>query len=243
MSRRPAQAVCSRICCEHPELAAPAHKEPHFFDDETIDWERPDYGALHALYPSGTNGGIQFDSTPIYSFWPPSPARIAAYNPSARFIMLFRDPIERAWSHWRKEYTRGIETLPFAEAIREGRRRLEAVPATTEANRIFSYVERGCYTGQLKRLLGCFPPEQLLCLRSQDLLHDPRGVLGQVAGFLGIAPFPDTKPRRENPGRPINSAGPSPADIRYLSDLFRSDLMEFASLSHLDVSDWLAMPE
>ena len=32
---------------------------------------------------------------------------------------LLRDPVERAWSHWRMEYARGWETQPFAFAIRE----------------------------------------------------------------------------------------------------------------------------
>jgi hypothetical protein len=230
-------------CCEHSELAAPPHKEPHFFDDENIDWDRPSYDALHSLYSPAAKTALLFDSTPIYTFWPPSPERIARYNPEARFILLFRDPIERAWSHWRKEYTRGMESLHFAEAIRQGRRRIDEGSATSDAARLFSYVERGFYAAQLERLFGLFPTENVLCLRSRDLLNDPSTVLSTISQFLRIAPFPDTAPRRENPGRPIDSDGPSPADVRYLRRLFRSDVIEFARMSRLDVSDWLTIRE
>jgi hypothetical protein len=43
--------------CEHPRLVPPRDKdrprvkEPHFFDNEDLDWSSPDYRQLHELYP------------------------------------------------------------------------------------------------------------------------------------------------------------------------------------------------
>src|SRR5579872_6807617 len=93
--------------CEHPSLQAPSKKEIHFFDDESENWLRPDYGRLESFFGAEEEDRLRFDVTPIYCFWPPSIERIRTYNPAARLILLFRDPFGRAWSQWRMEYARG----------------------------------------------------------------------------------------------------------------------------------------
>jgi hypothetical protein len=169
-----------------PDIALSREKEPHFFDDETRDWARADYGDYHAQFepPAGRPCG---EATPIYLYWPNSLERIAAYNPAMRLILVLRDPIERAWSHWRMEYARGPESLPFAEAIRRGRMRLfDAEP--WGFHREFSYVERGFYGEQVERLYSIFPRGQVLILESQDLRADPGATLAKVRAFLRLPP-------------------------------------------------------
>jgi Sulfotransferase domain len=230
--------------CEHPALSPPSRKELHFFDEETVDWSRPDYSLLDSFFPSDDGDRLRFDITPIYSFWPPSLGRIHAYNPSAKLIFLFRDPSDRAWSQWLMEYARGNETLPFAEAIRAGRQRMIEMPLLASDRRIYTYVERGFYAGQVRRVLELFPREQVLFLRSQDLLDGYYITLARIATFLNISPFPDTGPKRENQRPDI----PFPAmvtreDREFLAGLFRDDIQAFASLTGLDVHDWLTMKE
>ena len=224
---------------EHPELCAPVQKELHFFDDESRDWSAPDYAALEALFPAGSRARPRFDITPIYGFWPPAIARIHAYNPQARLIYLFRDPFERAWSHWCMEYARGFETLPFSEAIRAGRARLAELPPLARAQRIYTYLERGFYTGQVRRALRYFPREQLLFLRSQDLLHDHARALCKIADFLGISPFAATAPKREQPFEfTPPAAQPDAADLDYIAGLLGDDVRAFSKLTGLDVTGW-----
>lgn len=82
-----------------PVAMAPV-KETHFFDDEkSVDWAAPDYAAYHAQFPA-FDGRPRGEATPIYIYWPHSLARIARYNPAMKLILLFRDPVERAWSQW-----------------------------------------------------------------------------------------------------------------------------------------------
>jgi hypothetical protein len=229
-------------CREHPELVPPRVKEPHFFDDETVDWSQPDYGRLDALYPDAADAviGKRFDSTPIYSFWPPSAGRIAAYNPEARIAVLFRDPIERAWSHWVMEFGRGYETLQFGDAIRQGRERLASASGTSQEARVYSYVERGFYAEQVERLLQLFPRDQLLFLRSKDLADGHQDVLARIAGFLDIGSFPASAPKREHV-MPWGLPSVSPVDVGHLRGLFRDDVLAFSRLSGVDVSDWLTL--
>jgi hypothetical protein len=227
---------------EHPSLSPPSHKEIHFFDDETTDWRAPEYATLDRCFSVDDRGRLRFDATPIYCFWPPALSRIQAYNSAAKLIFLFRDPFDRAWSQWRMEYERGDETLSFAVAIREGRRRMDGLSPLAPERRIYSYVERGFYAEQVVRALSHFPRDQMLFLRSEDLYRDHLGTLKQVAAFLRIDEFPATGPKRENTGLPFASL-PVSSDRAYFAELLREDVRAFSSLTGLDVSDWQTVLE
>ncbi len=230
--------------CEHPALSPPSLKEIHFFDDESRDWTSPDYVALDSFFSSDDGERLRFEITPIYTFWPPSIERIRVYNPAARLIFLFRDPFDRAWSQWRMEYARGDEPLPFAEAIREGRRRMDGLSAFAPERRVHSYIERGLYSEQVRRALAHFPREQLLFLRSEDLRDDHTATLARIAAFLGVSPFPDSGPKRERPGASADfPATPTEADREIVVRLVREDLREFKALTGLDISGWSTMKD
>ena len=226
---------------EHPQLLAPRKKETHFFDRESVDWARPDYeNDFHRpFYPEWNGDLLAYDATPITIFWPPSIERILDYNQRAKFIFLFRDPIERAFSHWRMEVGRDAESLPFAAAIREGRRRMDGLPDLHPDRRVYSYVERGMYAEQLDRALALVPRDQMLFLPSQDLETDPFRTLGRIADFLSISPFRDTSPRRVFVGQPSVGKDLEQSDVDYLRAIFREDTRRFASLTGIDVSHWL----
>jgi len=221
-----------------PSLAMSTVKETHFFDDESgVDWAEPDYGPYHALFPPA-DGRPRGEATPIYIYWPKSLERIARYNPAAKLILLFRDPVQRAWSQWKMEYARDWESMPFDRAIREGRARVDS-PENPSFHRIFSYVERGFYAAQLKRLYALFPQEQVLLIRSEDLNAQPNETLARICAFVGVGEPPHAEPRRELEAK--NIAYPSTLtdeDVAYLSNLYAEDQAAFGPLSGLDVSRW-----
>lgn len=199
-------------------------KETHFFDDESVDWAEPDYGAYHAHFDLSRPGPMG-EATPIYIFWPESLERLAAYNRDARLILMLRDPVKRAFSHWQMEYSRGVETLPFAQAIREGRRRLDGKPANHPDRRVFTYVERGFYGEQTAHLLDLFARDQLLVLRADDLRRDPTLTLSKVYRFLGMdAPPGPIAPREVHVARVMDYGSIlTEEDVSYLSDLYAAD--------------------
>ena len=221
----------------HPQLAAPGRKETHFFDDESLGWPLRDERPLHDWYDADSAGRLRFDATPIYAFWAPALDRILAYNHAARFILLFRDPVARAVSHWRMERGRGAEDLGFAEAVRAEPQRLAAAPAWSRAWREHSYVARGRYGEQLARLLSRFPRDQMLLQRSDELHRDQGATLARIAAFLGIDPFPDMPAMHalEGESRELADTAAQDAVRRLLAD----DMRCFSALSGLDVSDWL----
>ena len=224
---------------EHPELQSPDRKEIHFFDDEATNWAEPDYERLHDHFAGPANGRLRYDITPIYQFWPDALDRIAAYNPDAKLIFLFRDPFERALSHWAMEFARNDEHLDFRQAIRDGRERLRDLPRNAPAWRVFSYLERGLYGQQVTAALRLFSRQQLLFLRAEDLRDDHAATLEHIRLFLGISPFPDTGPKREH-GRYATpgAKGAGAEDLEHVANFVAADMECFKQLSGLDISKW-----
>lgn len=203
----------------HPDIEMPAaRKELHFFDDEGVDWRRPDYGAYHGWF--GDPGKVWGEVTPIYMFWPPALERIRAYNPDVRLIILLRDPVERAWSGWRMHRRLGHETLDFAEAIRTGRERLGQ---SETALRRFSYVERGFYGAQLERVFSLFPRDQVFIEESRNLDQAPDGVLARLWAFLDLPDPGPVQPQRRFVSAPDGLPRPSEADVDHLRGVYADD--------------------
>ena len=218
---------------DHPQIGLSDVKEVHFFDDEGQDWRAPDYGAYHAHFDLADRNLVWGEATPIYLYWKDSLARIRAYNPGIRLIVLLRDPVARAYSHWKMEFARGAETHPFDWCVRAGRQRLSAAEPWG-FHREFSYVERGYYGAQIEHLLSLFPADQLLVLRAEDLEAKPGPVLETVSAFLGVDAPPPAQPRRVHVGQDI--AYPSrltQADEALLRRLYAADMARLKALTGL----------
>lgn len=222
----------------HPALSAPLVKELHFFDEESRDWGTPRYEDLHARFSDDDGDRLRFDCTPIYIFWPPSLARIFDYNPHAKLIVLFREPFERAYSHWCMEFARGWETIPFAEAIRAERKRMDQLLPLAQERRVYSYIERGRYGEQVERANMLFPRRQLLFLRSEDFARDCIGTLTRVTEFLEIDPFPEGAHIRANVRSSHNWPGvPNSYDRAFVRSELEEQMASFLNQTGLSWED------
>lgn len=221
---------------EHSEICMADVKEVHYFDNEVaFTGGNPDYTLYHANFSPLERHKVIGEVTPIYMYWSDAPRRIWQYNPLMKLIVLLRNPIERAYSHWNMESARNAEHLPFFDAIqREEKRCREALP---EQHRVFSYVDRGFYVDQLRRLRAFFPDEQLLVLKSEDLRHDPLATLNKVCRFLGLSELSKVEARVEH-----SRQYQAPMDKRskaYLLDVYEFQIKELERLLGWDCSDWL----
>lgn len=213
---------------DDPAYALSRVKEVHFFDDETVDWAAPDYRPYHAQF-EWAGDAIRGEATPIYLYWPRSLERIKAYNPDVRLIVMLRNPVERAWSHWRMETSRGAETQPFSWCIRSGRSRL-CKHEPWGVHREFSYVERGFYGEQIARLFSLFPREQALLLQAEELRRAPNEALARVSQFLSGPPARRVEHREVHVGREVGGDLP-PADVEFLREIYAQDMALLAELT------------
>lgn len=197
----------------HPQVATPATKELHFITDRYergLDWY---LGQFPAELPPHVITG---EATPYALFHPLAPRRLREIAPATRLIVLLRNPVDRAYSHYLLERSRGDETLDFDAALDAEPERLEGEEARLASDRPYvsaphkraSYMARGDYARQLERWLDVFPSEQILVVRSEDLYEKTAESFALVAQFLGIspeAPIPFTAHNRTS-GPPLDPA-------------------------------------
>lgn len=180
---------------EHHSRILPAKiKEIHYFSFSFSCGER--WYRAHFPHAGRANeDALTYEASPYYLYMPEVPERVAAFNAQMKLIVMLRDPVSRAYSHYRMSVKQGKEALSFEDAIEQEAERLErervrfgAEQAFTKgaSHRTHSYLKRGYYAEQLERWFEHFPREQLLILKSEDFFNDPAGVHQDVLQFLGL---------------------------------------------------------
>ena len=232
--------------CAHPDVLAAGRKEVHFFDVNYADgsaWYRSMFplAASRALARRGGRRVLAGEASPYYLFHPLASERAAALIPQAKLIVLLRDPVERAWSHYRHEVAKGREPLSFEDALAAEADRLAGADAAFRTgsaaaahpgHRYHSYVARGRYVEQLPAWQRHYPSEQLLVLRAEDLFERPQQVWDETVAFLGLRPMAPPAFDVHNPG-----AGSSMAEATraMLAETFRRPNAELAELLGRDL--------
>lgn len=191
-------------------------KEAHVFDAPDFD-EGWDVAAVDARFAGRFShfgdARLHGDATPLSVYHPQVVARVARYNPGMRWIVLLRDPVARAISHYFMERGRGQESRSLLGALLAEPARLRRSSgdfSRTAAWRRASYVDRGRYVRQIDGLLACFPRDQVLLLRSQDLAAHPRATMDRVLSFLRLPAMP---PGMAAPGRVFEGGYAVPAAL------------------------------
>lgn len=226
---------------KHPLICRPPKKEMHFFDNESYDWEQPDYSDYRCPRRRRKQR-VAGDATPAYLFWPNALKRMHDYNPDMLLIASFRDPIERAFSHW-SQYRAKIPKFPDFVRLLNTARPTSLEPLDLDAQHPYrrrSVIARGYYGEQLRRGLEVFDREQWLMLDFDRTHAEHEATLDRVTDFLRVPrfdPHPPSVHRLRSPSA-LTGRPPSAAHIAGLASLYERDLAEFAELSGLDVSAW-----
>lgn len=182
------------LLIQHPYVAPAVKKEVHFFDnrfEEGIEWYRQNFPT--SKWKDGLRT-VTGEATPYYLFHPHVAKRMAEAVPQAKLIVLLRNPIDRAYSHYNQAIRREIEPLKFEVAIEaeeerlrgEREKMLEDERYASFSHQQFSYLSRGVYVDQLARWAEFFDREKLLVLKSEDFLRNSRETLELVLHFLGL---------------------------------------------------------
>src|SRR5437588_6703195 len=185
---------------EHPNIGPAYMKEVHFFDvyfSKGLHWYRAQFpSSVQKYYAERVQKQcfITGEASPYYLFHPHAPKRIAKILPQVKLIVLLRNPVSRAYSHYYHEVAGGHEKLSFEEAIECEQERIGKEAEELARNeryvsykhRHYSYLARGIYVDQLKVWMDLFPKEQFLILKSEDFFADPATGLQQVLEFVNV---------------------------------------------------------
>lgn len=174
----------------HPNLYCTSEKEPSYFS-----W-RYRLGLKEYLkhFPkkSDLEDKLVFDASVTYLHDPKSALRIKKLLPNTKFIVVLRDPIERAISHFyyyssntsvfAKNNPLTIEKRTIEKAFRDDLLKTDVV-----WNK--QYCKLSLYGKQLKQFYNLFNDKNILVLDFGELQNNPKEILLKISSFLDI----DTK--------------------------------------------------
>jgi hypothetical protein len=118
------------------------------------------------------------EATPSYLWDPDSAKLIHEKIPNARIIIILRNPINRAFSHYLWLVSLGKENLSFSEAIKKS---LSAKPDFS--GRI---IDGGMYSNQIQRYLDEFDQKQIKIIIFEEFLKNPKLIVEDILKFLDI---------------------------------------------------------
>jgi len=178
------------ILAQHPQVFVPFVKEPTFFNNDAnyskgLEWYKKTYFKNANKFPA------RGEATPHYLYWGEKVAsrfqQIYKQN-EVKFIVIFRDPIKRAYSQYWMDIHRGIESLSFKDALKAEEQRLLDKHKDLEQNGLlkYGYFKGGCYATLLEPYLQRFPREQFHFLLQDDLHRNFSKAMEQLTDFLGI---------------------------------------------------------
>jgi hypothetical protein len=187
---------------QHPEVFLSRTKSPHFFCQVPASRrprlfpaspsEMPTRRAKYlGLYRQAEGFPAIGDCSTSYLWYPEVPAKIKAVSPAAKIIIILRDPIQRAYSHYLMEYRDGVQHRSFLEALIED---LNRPDRTLGASSVYVergfYVTPGLYAQHVRRYLQTFGKSRVKLLLFDDFVRSPGTVLKEVAEFLEVDPAP-----------------------------------------------------
>lgn len=121
------------------------------------------------------------EASVYYSLIPESFVRALRANRDMRFLMILREPLERAHSAWSHQFRDGWETLDFAASLeKESERTAQGWGFGWQYRRV------GDYVTQLEEIRAIVPAEQLHVLLYDDLVRRPQEAMQGAFRFLGV---------------------------------------------------------
>ena len=176
------------ILIQHPEIYIPQFKEPHFFDVSEnfvngLEWYKQNYFQK-------ANQKIIADFTPSYFFDSNAPKRIFdALGPKMKFLVILRNPVDRAYSHYLHSKRDFHESNDFLEALESEEIRLKGYIEKSDYFSYLrhSYVKQGLYSKMLDRYLKYYSLDKFLFINFEDeFVKEKDATIKKILSFLNV---------------------------------------------------------
>jgi hypothetical protein len=179
----------------HPQVYMSAAKEPGYFAPDNLlpgshelrhGTDEPRYLALFADAEVATRIG---EATVGYIFSEQAPGLLHEFDPQARIIAMFRNPVEMIHSLHNQRLSEGREqNADFGEAIAAEEQVDGEQPPEDVRRRMGAYRDRGLFSQYLSRWRDVFGPEQVHVVILEDMEREPEREFRRVLEFLGVDP-------------------------------------------------------
>lgn len=187
----------------HPDVFSAFGKELHYFEElhsRGINWYKVCFPTKFEKFFHTNFSHQKFitgEATPRYIDNPHVPKRIKSVTPNAKFILMLRNPIDRAFSHYimlKNNKIKDLEPLTFEDAIEKEQERIEEEFHKMEINSayhsedyyLYGYLDRGIYVKKLEKWFEYFSPDQFLIINSEDFFNNPSKIYEDTVKFLNL---------------------------------------------------------
>ena len=183
-------------------------KEVHYFDRDDNFRRGNNWYESHFLHRIGKNS-LFFEASPTYFCREKVPARLRAFNPNLKFIVILREPISRAHSAWnmyrqwseegfvpwgiRNDQYGRKESPLFQVFFKNGcpafsdyiKLEMDLI-AKCDSQEEPSLLRRGLYKPQIERYVELFGWDSILVLGFSELKEDSEAVIRKCYEFLDV---------------------------------------------------------
>lgn len=168
----------------HPLVTMSTPKEPNYFSSADLLGDKDYYykedviASIEDYEKCFTPGGeFRGEASATYLHSMTAPCSIYAYNPAAKIVILTRDPVMRAWSHYLMDQRLGYCDDDLEDILDDPVRYRKYYK---------QYIEIGMYSRYIDRYIEIFGADSVMLLALQDLKNNPRGTYKKLCEFVGI---------------------------------------------------------
>jgi len=191
---------------QHPAVFMSNPKEVNYFSKEELeaqklyyqDFKVKDESSYLKLFEKASETQTVIGEASVsYLFYPRVANKIKAFNPDAKIIIILRDPVKRAWSHYLMDKRMGLVKKSFNEIFQS--------PQKTNALFFQQYFLLGNYYTQVKRYHEVFGSDKIFILFSKDLIENAEDEMQTLFNFLEIPPIKINTSAKHNSFKDANS--------------------------------------
>jgi hypothetical protein len=199
----------------HPNVYMSPIKEPNYFcEDISVEKFDPEYrkdfsnntiernidGSImdkhsmfirsdedyQSLYESSSEEHtILGEASVSYLFSKVAAQKIAEYNPKAKIIIVLREPVSRAYSHYLMDVREGlVGSKNFYKTVYNDYQK-----SSSTWGKDHLYIELGLYYNQIKRYFDLFPRQQIMLFTYENFIKNPEAFMEKIHTFLEIKPI------------------------------------------------------
>lgn len=223
--------------CIHDQVGQSKVKEVHYFSlypYKGIDWYLNHF-SKEGQQIVGEASPTYFDIATTRAI----PESIKTLNPDTKLLLIVRDPVERAISHF--SHLRVINQIeqiiemdindffarPFEDAIKQ------MTMIDFFLNQVLSF---SCYCRKFSTYLNVFDREQILVLRNRDLKEDPQGTMKRVFEHLDLDPIQSDVFEKFKYSTGTNVGNLSQNNVNKLKEFLYPDYKEFCKMANIEYS-------
>ena len=184
---------------EHPCISGSPHDNIGFFNENYhlgINWYKSLFPTVFykKKMESKNKQCLFFDVTSTYMEEELTAKNVYEVNPNQKIIVILRNPVDRAYSHYHVNVKEKSEKRSFEDAVFEEMNRIKSERIIQNKNknlRVFTpnnihYLKKGFYALQLKSWFKIFPREQILVLSTEEFQEDQNLIYKKIFDFLNI---------------------------------------------------------